>query len=40
MNRKGVQNMDFRSSGYSSSPPIMHFVSRGLRITEVPIDVL
>ena len=40
MNRKGVQNMDFRSSGYSiESAMIMHFVSRGLRITEVPIDV-
>lgn len=40
MGRKGVQNMDFRSSGYSiESAMIMHFVSRGLRITEVPINV-
>jgi glycosyltransferase involved in cell wall biosynthesis len=40
MGRKGVKNMDFRSSGYSiESAMIMHFVSRGLRITEVPINV-
>jgi glycosyltransferase involved in cell wall biosynthesis len=40
MGRKGVQNMDFRSSGYSiESAMIMHFVSRGLRIVEVPINV-
>lgn len=40
MGRKGVRNMDFRSSGYSiESAMIMHFVSRGLRITEVPISV-
>lgn len=40
MGRKGVRNMDFRSSGYSiESAMIMHFVSRGLRIKEVPINV-
>ncbi|MBI0583426.1 MAG: glycosyltransferase family 2 protein [Methanomassiliicoccus sp.] len=40
MGRKGVQNMDFRSTGYSlESAMIMHFVSRGLRIEEVPIRV-
>ncbi len=40
MGRKGAQNMDFRSSGYSiESAMIMHFASRGLRITEVPISV-
>lgn len=40
MGRKGVQNMVFHSSGYSiESAMIMHFVSRGLRITEVPISV-
>lgn len=40
MGRKGVQNMDFKSSGYSiESAMIMHFVSRGLRIREVPINI-
>ncbi|MDW5563062.1 MAG: glycosyltransferase family 2 protein [Methanomassiliicoccus sp.] len=40
MSKKGVQNMDFRSSGYSiESAMIMHFVARGLRIREVPINV-
>jgi glycosyltransferase involved in cell wall biosynthesis len=40
MGHVGVRNMDFRSSGYSiESAMIMHFVSRGLRITEVPINV-